>query len=129
MIVDSSAVMAILREEPEAEPFLRLISKAVAKHLSAGTWFELAAVVSKDGDEAVAAALPILMQDLQIALAPVTIVQARIGHEAYHRFGKGRDKARLNFGDCFSYALAKETGLPLLFKGNDFAQTDIISAL
>jgi ribonuclease VapC len=129
MIVDSSAIMAILREEPEAENFSRLISKADAKQLSAGTWIELAAVASKDGDEAVAAALPILMHDLKIALAPVTIVQARLGHDAYRMYGKGRHRARLNFGDCFAYALAKETGLPLLFKGDDFVHTDITPAV
>ncbi len=129
MIVDTSAIMAILRKEPEARPFTQLISATEKALLSAGSWIELAAVTSKEGDEAVVAALSVLLADLRIEIAPVTVVQARLGHDAYRSFGKGRHEARLNFGDCFSYALAKETGLPLLFKGNDFTQTDITPAI
>lgn len=81
--------------------------------------------MSKPEDARLRRALDELRDRLKIMIAPVSEAQARIGHEAYLTFGRGNSPARLNFGDCFAYALAKDTGLPLLFKGDDFTHTDI----
>lgn len=96
--------------------------------LSAGSWIELGAVTSGI-DDGVHRRLRMLMTRLSIKIEPVTAEQAQIGHEAYRNFGKGNHAARLNLGDCFPYALSKELGEPLLFKGDDFPQTDIEPAL
>ena len=102
---------------------------ARVRRLSAGTWIELAAVIGRrklTTFEHLAA----VVDDLQLLLEAVTAEQARIGHEAYRVYGLGSaHPARLNFGDCFAYALAKATGEPLLFKGDDFIHTDIVSAI
>lgn len=91
--------------------------------MSAGAWIELGAVTS---DEPVLRAeLALLMSTFAIGIEPVSIAQAQIGHDAYRDFGKGHHRARLNFGDCFTYALGKATGEPLLFKGDDFNHTDL----
>ena len=129
MIVDTSALMAILLGEPEQQAFTLALRKAGDCKLSAGSWIELAAVITRRlpawGDE-----LDRLVARFAIAVAPVTAQQARIGHQAYRRYGIGTGHAAaLNFGDCFAYALAMETGEPLLFKGDDFARTDVIPAL
>ena len=129
MIIETSALMAILLGEPEQEAFTLALRKAGDCRLSAGSWIELAAVITRRlpawGGE-----LDRLMQRFDIAIAPVSVVQARIGHEAYRRYGIGAGHpARLNFGDCFAYALAKESDEPLLFKGDDFARTDVTPAL
>ena len=129
MIVDSSVIVSFLRREPEWPAFARTLAKAETRLLSAGTWIELGAVTSREADDEVSLKLSHLMNRLRIDVVPVTTEQASIGHQAYRRFGKGHHKACLNFGDCFSYALAKETGFPLLFKGNDFIHTDVIPAL
>ena len=129
MIVDSSAIMAILRLEPECETFIDFIDASSEASISAGNWVELGAVLSKKADQVFAAKAPELLHRLRITIEPVTVEQAKIGHMAYARFGKGRHEAELNFGDCFAYALAKETGRPLLFKGEDFTHTDITPAL
>lgn len=121
--------MAILRLEPECETFIDLIDASSEASISAGNWVELGAVLSKKADQVFAAKAPELLRRLRITIEPVTVEQAQIGHMAYARFGKGRHEAELNFGDCFAYALAKETGRPLLFKGEDFTHTDITPAL
>jgi len=128
MIVDTSAIMAILLEEPERPAFVQLLANADQVLLSAGSWIELAAVLRRPTNESARESLSVLMTELRVELVPVSTVQARIGHQAYLTYGKGNHEANLNFGDCFAYALAKETGLPLLFKGNDFIYTDIIAA-
>ena len=128
MIVDSSAVMAMLLQEPERDEFVRILATASLCLMSAGNWVELGAVLGRR-PEALATEAENLVAALNIGIVPVTREQAEIGHQAYREFGKGRGRARLNFGDCFAYALAKETGLPLLFKGNDFIHTDIVPAV
>ncbi len=121
MIVDSSAIVAIVRGEPEAEGFLAALRAHPAKLMSAGNYLEMGIVIDSDGDAAVSAGLDPLLDNLGIEVSPVTPEQAKIARQAYREFGKGSgSKARLNFGDCFAYALAMERGEKLLFKGEDF---------
>lgn len=130
MIVDTSAVIAILVEEEEADGFTAAIVAAGGAQISAGSWIELSAVFTRSGREHLFPLLQELVQRLSIVIAPISARQGAIGHEAYRRFGTGSGhRARLNLGDCFSYALAKETGAPLLFKGDDFTHTDVTPAL
>lgn len=129
MIVDTSAIVAILAGEPEREEFLTLLTGTSRVLMSAGNWIELSAVVTRSMRKDHALKLDGLFEDLAISIVPVTVVQAEIGHRAYRKYGRGTDHpAYLNFGDCFAYALAKDTGEPLLFKGDDFSHTDIIPA-
>ena len=128
MIVDTSAILAIALDEPERVRFRTLIAEAQRCALSAGSWIELSAVVTRRHPDSVLAAIGRLIAEARITIAPVTIEQAQIGHEAYRVYGKGRHPARLNFGDCFAYALAKATGEPLLYKGDDFVHTDVRAA-
>jgi ribonuclease VapC len=128
MIVDTSALMAIIQQEPEQPAFISAIFSASERSISAGSWVELGAVLGRRKPE-LAKGVEELLDRLGLSIAEVTTEQARIGHNAYLEFGRGRHEARLNFGDCFSYALAKATGRPLLFKGNDFIHTDVIRAL
>lgn len=127
MIVDRSALVCILRKEPETIQMVEALASSASTSLSAGTWIELGAVTSDD--PRLRAELALLMSTYSIAIAPVSVDQARIGHDAYRQFGKGHHRAKLNFGDCFSYALSRETGEPLLFKGDDFIHTDVMRAI
>lgn len=130
MIVDSSVLMAVLLREPEEAQFTDLLGEASGSLMSAGTWIELTTVVCRRLGPASLHRLDALMAAYRIEIYPVTVVQARIGHDAYLRYGRGIDPiARLNFGDCFSYALAKEVNQPLLFKGDDFTHTDVKQAI
>lgn len=128
MIVDTSVLVSILRGEREADYFLRKLHSSPGARISAGSWIELGAVLSGYGNAEIEVDLLALVQSAQLVVAPVTVDQADIGRKAYRQYGKGHHPARLNFGDCFSYALAKATGEPLLFKGDDFSQTDITPA-
>ena len=129
MIADTSAIVAILTDEPEREQFLHLIKQAPQVRMSAGNWIELSAVITRSMRKDHVLKLDDLMSELAIMIMPVTVEQAIIGHETYRKYGRGTDHpAYLNFGDCFAYALAKETGEPLLFKGDDFVHTDVIPA-
>lgn len=126
MIVDTSALIAILRDEPEARMCAEALSLATPRRLSAATYVETAAVVDASRDPVASRRFDELLKAADFVIEPVTEVQAYIAREAYRDFGKGSGHpAQLNFGDCFAYALAKGTGEPLLFKGNDFAHTDI----
>lgn len=128
MIVDTSAIMAILVDEPERPTLVEKLARSSVCRVSAGSWIELSAVQIR-GNRDYQQALNALVAEFGLAIAPVTIEQAKIGHEAYRSYGiRSGHPARLNFGDCFAYALAKETGEPLLFKGDDFARTDILPA-
>jgi ribonuclease VapC len=129
MIVDSSAIVSIALAEPEADAFVEALGRAKASCMSGGTWIELAAVAVRRG-LFTPAWLERTIEQYGISIEPVTVEQAQIGHEAYQRYGLGSGHpARFNLGDCFAYALARATGEPLLFKGDDFSQTDIIAAL
>lgn len=129
MIIDTSALLAILLQEPEAERFARAIAGAARRLLSAATLLETGIVLqARYGDEG-GRDLDLLVLKLGIEIAPVTERQAGIARRAYRRYGKGqRHPAGLNFGDCFAYALATDTGEPLLFKEEDFALTDVEQA-
>lgn len=130
VILDTSAIMAILREEPEARQFLGAMRSAESLKMSAGTWLELTAVLTRTADETVADAAELLIERFEVAIESVTRETAAIGKSAYRTYGRGtKHSAKLNFGDCFAYALSKETGEPLLFKGNDFRATDIRRAI
>ncbi len=132
MVVDTSALMAIAFKEPEAEALFARIARAGTCRMSAGSLLEAGIVImrrSKPRDVPDALMdLADLIRDLAIGVEPVTERQAREAINAYRRFGKGFHPAGLNFGDCFAYALAAETGEPLLFKGTDFAATDVAVA-
>ena len=126
MIVDSSVLVAILRDEPDAGTFTRAIETADRTSLSAATYLEASVVVT----EALHSRLDELVRDMDADLVPFDAEQAQLARRAYADYGRGSGSpARLNFGDCFSYALAQMTGRPLLFKGDDFRHTDVTSAL
>ena len=126
MIVDSSALIAILREEPEEPIFRGLLEAREESYMSAGTLIEvrMMAVTLNVVDE-----LDELIAEFGIRVVPVDEHHADVAIEGFEKYGKGRNPARLNFGDLFSYALAKTRGEPLLFKGDDFAKTDVKSAV
>src|SRR6267154_6793472 len=125
MIVDTSAIIAILREEPDAEKLASTLESAEIRRISAATYVEAAIVTDSNRDPVLSRRLDSLLQQALINIEPVTVEHTRIAREAYRDFGKGRHRAGLNFGDCFAYALAKEKGEPLLFKGDDFRRTDV----
>ena len=128
MIIDTSAALAILFDEPDAERFARAIATASSRRMSTATLLETAIVLESRSGSAAAHELDAFLQQAQIDLEPVTIEQAQTARQAWRRFGKGNHPAGLNFGDCFAYALAKATREPLLFKGRDFQLTDISAA-
>ncbi len=129
MIIDTSALLAILRDEPEALSCAQAIADAVTRRISAANFLEAAIVTDASHDPIASRRFDDLLKVADIAIEPVTAEQARLGREAYRDFGKGSGHpAQLNFGDCFAYALAKVTGESLLFKGDDFAQTDVTPA-
>jgi ribonuclease VapC len=126
MILDTSALIAILRLEAEAPEFAKIIEQAALRGISAVSYVEAGAVIDSSQDPIASRRLDELIEAAQIAIEPVTEAQARIARQAYRDFGKtSGHPAKLNFGDCFSYALAKSNGEPLLFKGQDFSQTDV----
>lgn len=125
IVVDTSALIAVLRREPDAERFEIALMDAEACALSAVSLFEAALVVIGRSTPDAADALEALLRKYGVQIVPFDADLAAVARDAFVRFGKGRHPAGLNMGDCASYALAKALGLPLLFKGNDFAQTDI----
>jgi ribonuclease VapC len=130
MIVDTSALIAILRDEPEAVSYARVIELADSRRVSAANFVEAALVIDSSRDPVASRRFDDLCREAHLIIEPVTEAQARIAREAYRDFGRGSGHpAKLNFGDCFAYALAKVSGEPLLFKGDDFAHTDITAAL
>lgn len=128
MIIDTSAIMAILFEEPDRAEFALKIQHARPRLLSVATLLEATMVVEGRGGPSAGAHLDSFLRSADVEFVDVTPEQAEAARVAWRRFGKGNHPARLNFGDCFSYALAKTTGEPLLFKGNDFSLTDIQAA-
>jgi ribonuclease VapC len=129
VIVDTSALVAIFFGEDEAADFTRLIHDAGRCLISAGTFLEAFLVIEAQIGEEGVRQCDAFFRRARIAVEPFTVEQAHIARQAFHDFGKGRHPAGLNFGDCFAYALAKVTGDSLLFKGDDFRQTDIVPAL
>ena len=130
MIVDTSVIIALFKREPEAAAFAGLIDATPIARISAGTYVELAVVIDRSLDAVSSGALDPFLERSGIRVEPLTASQARIARAAHQRFGRGSGHpARLNMGDCFSYALARDLGEPLLFKGNDFALTDIELAI
>jgi ribonuclease VapC len=128
MVIDTSAVVAILEDEPERARFVRLIAADEVRLLSAVSRVECTCVIEGRKRAAGRADLDLFLREAAIEIAPVTADQAEIACEGFRRFGRGRHPAGLNIGDTFAYALARATGEPLLFKGDDFARTDVASA-
>jgi len=128
VIIDSSAVVAILGLESDAREFVDAMEKAADRRLSVVSYVEAAVVLDSRRIPALSRRLDEFVREAQVRLEPVTVEQAQLAREAYRDFGKGRHRAGLNFGDCFAYALAKEKGEPLLFKGDDFRKTDVEAA-
>jgi ribonuclease VapC len=130
MIIDASALIAILRAEDDAPDMARAIERATERKISAANYLETAVVIDGSRDPVASRRFDELVTVADLRVEPVTRSQAQVAREAYRDFGKGSGhKASLNFGDCFAYALAKTSGEPLLYKGNDFIHTDITPAL
>ena len=127
MIVDTSAIIAVLRAEPDAEKIvLAMQSSGAPLRMSAASYVEVGAVIDQARDPIASRRVDELIHALGIGIESVTSQQADLAREAYRDFGKGSGhRAGLNFGDCFSYALAKSFTEPLLFKGHDFGKTDL----
>jgi ribonuclease VapC len=125
MVIDTSAVLAILQDEPERRAFSEALEIAEVRSMSAASFVESSMIIeSRYGSDGVRD-LDLLIAKAQIALEAVDVDQAHLARQAFRQYGKGRHPAGLNFGDCFSYALARARAEPLLFKGKDFAHTDI----
>jgi ribonuclease VapC len=129
MVIDSSALLAILLDEPEAAEFLLVIKNAAVRGISAASFLETGMVLRRDASGERQKLFEDLIVALRLSIVPVTELQARSALAAFALYGKGQGHpAGLNFGDCLAYALAKVSGEPLLFKGNDFSHTDIQAA-
>ena len=129
MIVDTSALVAILFCEKDSEKYARAIAEAESRRISAASFVEAAIVIDAQTQTEGSSQFHAFIRRARITIEPVTEEQAHLARQAYLDFGKGRHPAGLNFGDCFAYALAKATGESLLFKGEDFAKTDVQAAL
>jgi len=128
VIVDSSAILAILFHEADARHYADAIAAASPCRMSVATILETCMVAESRGGAVAADNLDALLESAGIEPVPVTVEQMKAARQAWQRFGRGNHRAALNFGDCFAYALASVTGEPLLFKGEDFPQTDIAAA-
>ncbi|MCW5746534.1 MAG: type II toxin-antitoxin system VapC family toxin [Alphaproteobacteria bacterium] len=126
MVIDTSALLAVLLGEAEAGAVARAIEAAPLRLLSAASLLEASIVIESRKGEAGTRELDLLLYRAGIEVADVDLNQAEIGRGAWRRFGKGRHEAALNYGDCFAYALARSRDLPLLFVGDDFARTDVV---
>lgn len=130
MIVDTSALVAILRSEPEEDRFSKALDEADHVSLSAASYLELSVVIDSRKLPEVSDQIDLLLNRFDIVIEPVTAEQARIARQAYQVYGRGSGHAaNLNFGDCFSYALARVKREPILFKGDDFGHTDLRAAV
>lgn len=128
MVIDTSAILAILLNEPEAPDFERRIAADPVRLISAATLVEATIVIEARLGDAGGRELDLWFHRLDIETVPVDAEQAEMARRAWRRFGKGRHPAGLNYGDCFAYALAATRGEPLLFKGDDFSRTDLAAA-
>lgn len=129
MIVDTSAIVAILFDEPDAAAYSQAIAEADVRRISAATYVEAAVVVEASTTAGGPRQFDAFVRRAGLRIEPVTEEQAHLARQAYADYGKGRHAAGLNFGDCFAYALAKATGEPLLFKGADLGKTDVVRAV
>jgi ribonuclease VapC len=129
MVVDSAALVAILRNEAAAARFTRAILRDSVRLISAANLLEAGIVIDNQSGLSAGRRLDAFVERAEIGVEPVTEAQIRIARQAYVDFGKGNHPAALNLGDCFAYALARERDEPLLFKGEDFARTDVRRAL
>lgn len=125
MVIDTSALVAVLFDEPERRALNEAIEDADARLLSTATFVELSIVVQARAGDAGRGSLDLFLSRAAIDLIAVDVQQAEVARDAFSRFGKGRHRAALNFGDCFTYALAVTMDQPLLCKGNDFIHTDV----
>ena len=128
MIVDTSAVLAVLFDEPDAERYVRALAGASRCRMSVVSFLEAAILLESRAGAAAGPNLDLLLERAPIEFEPVTLEHAQAARRAWRRFGRGNHRAALNFGDCFAYALAEATREPILFKGQDFALTDIDTA-
>jgi ribonuclease VapC len=126
MILDTSALVAVLFGEPEADTLLAAIYNATTRRLSAANFVELSIVIAAQASPEMSDLCAEFLRRAEVIIEPVTVEQAYLARQAFLEYGKGRNPAKLNFGDCFAYALAKTTGEELLFKGNDFSLTDLV---
>ena len=129
MVIDSSALLAILLQEKEAASFTASIQNADVRRISAASYLETAIVIDNRGDVIASREFDRFLRVAGITIEPVTARQSLLARQAYRDFGKGRHRAKVNFGDCLSYALAKDLDEPLLFKGIDFTKTDVKVAI
>jgi len=129
VILDTSALVAIFFGEPEQEDFVRRIQAAEDCRISVVNHLELFMVIEHRLGAESSRQIDFFLDRAQIGVEPVTLEQGRLARQAFLDYGKARHPAGLNFGDCFAYALARVTGQPLLFKGDDFAATDLVNAL
>lgn len=127
MVLDSSAVVAILFDEPERHAFTTAIERDPLRLISAANLLESALIVESRRGEPAGRELDLLLHRAAVEVVAVDSEQAQAARAAWRRYGKGRHSAGLNFGDCFAYALAGTSGQPLLFKGEDFARTDVVA--
>ena len=125
MVLDTSALLALLLDEPEAEEFRAAVEEDTTRLVSAGNLLEAALVIEARKGEPGGRELDALIHKAEVVVVPVDAEQVSEARRAYRRFGKGRHPAALNFGDVFAYALARTSGEPLLFKGDDFTKTDV----
>lgn len=125
MVIDTSALVAILTDEPDAELFEARVADDPVRTMSTASYLETAIVIESRFGESGGRELDLWLHRASVGLVAVSADHAEVARAAYRRYGKGRHRASLNYGDCFSYALAKVSGQPLLFKGNDFGHTDI----
>jgi ribonuclease VapC len=128
MVIDTSALLAILQDEPERRAFNEAIEGAASRAISVASWVEVSMVIeTRTGAEGLRD-LDLFVDRARIEIVPVNVEQGKAARRAFSRFGKGRHPAGLNYGDCFAYALASHLGEPLLFKGEDFGKTDVTPA-
>jgi len=126
MVIDTSALLAILQDEAERRAFNEAMETADSRSLSVASFVEISIVIeARHGAEGIRH-LDRFLDRANVTVVPMDLEQGRLARQAFSRFGKGRHEAGLNFGDCFSYALAQVLGEPLLFKGEDFSRTDIV---
>lgn len=129
MVLDTSAVLAILLDEPESPAIREAIERDPTRLFSAASLLETSIVIESRFGESGGRELDLLLFRAEVEIVPVDRDQVELARQAYRRYGKGRHSAGLNYGDCFSYALSRHIGEPLCFKGDDFRLTDVVPAL